>query len=225
MRELLARFRAIARARWLELSARLKRTTPRERVLLAVLVMAALVYMPIAASDWRTAQEDAYVDAISEEAAARLALAASRRVEAAASDRAAVEDMRTWGFSALNAQVAAVAIEQALVRAATAVELPGFSVTVAPEPEVIGPTSWIEAEVQADLRWNPTFDFLDAVAAWPEGFRMTSFSYDVGGTPGAPGAGKVRMGLAFPVRLEETSPPAGPTTSGPTTSGEIGGAL
>lgn len=213
MREILARFRATARARWLDLSARLRRTTPRERVLLAVLVMAALVYMPIAASDWRTSQEDAYVDAVSDQAAARLALAVSRRVEAAASDRAAIEDMKTWGFSALNAQVAAVAIEQALVRAATTAELPAFSVTVAAEPQAIGPTNWMEAEVQADLRWNPTFDFLDAVAAWPEGFRVTSFSYDIGGSPGAPDAGKVRMGLAFPVRLEEASPPPGATTS------------
>lgn len=212
MREILARFRATARARLLDLSARLKRTTPRERVLLAVLVMAALVYMPIAASDWRASQEDAYVDAVGDQGAARLALAASRRVEAAASDRAALEDMKTWGFSALNAQVAAVTIEQALVRAATTAQLPGFSVTIAPEPEVIGPTTWMQAEVQADLRWNPTFDFLDSVAAWPEGFRVTRFSYDLGGTGGvmgAAGAGKVRLGLAFPVRLDEAAPPAG----------------
>ena len=57
-----------------------------------------------------------------------------------------------------------------------------------------------------------TFDFLDSVAAWPEGFRVTRFSYDLGGTGGvmgAAGAGKVRLGLAFPVRLDEAAPPAG----------------
>lgn len=231
MREILARFRAAARQRLLDLSARLKRTTPRERLLLAVLAMAALVYMPIAASDWRTSQEDRYVNAVTDQGAARLAVAASRRVEAAASDRAALEDMKTWGFGALNAQVAAVAIEQQLVRAAADAELPGFTVAIAPEPQAIGPTTWMEAEVQADLRWSPTFDFLDAVAAWPEGFRVTRFSYDLGaagaqmgGAPtGGPAAGKVRIGLAFPVRLEETPPPAGAAVASAVAANTVSG--
>lgn len=196
---------------------RLQRTTPRERVLLAVLVMGALVYAPIAASDWRTAQEDRYVDAVTEQASARLAVAAARRVEAAASDRAALEDMKTWGFEASNAQVAAVEIERRLVQAATRVNLPAFAVVADGEPEAIGPTRWMGVEVQADLRWNPTFDFLDAIAAWPEGFRVTRFAYDVGTlTPtqlmlgGAPVGGRVRLGLAFPVRLEDLTAPDAP---------------
>lgn len=173
-------------------------------MLLAVLVMGALVYAPIAASDWRTTQEDRYVDAVTEQASARLAGAAARRVQAAASDRAALEDMKTWGFSALNAQVAAVEIERQIVQTATRTNLPAFTVVTDAEPETIGPTQWMGTEVQADLRWTPTFDFLDAVAAWPEGFRVTRFAYEAG-EPGSAGSvgGKVRLGLAFPVQLDE----------------------
>lgn len=202
--------RASARQRLRDLSVRLQRTTPRERVLLAVLVMGALVYAPVAASDWRAAQEDLYVEALTEKASARLAVAAARRVEAAASDRAALEDMKTWGFEASNPQVAAVEIERRLVQAATATSLPAFTIVAGQEPEAIGATLWMEAEIQADLRWNPAFDFLDAVAAWPEGFRVTHFAYDTGLlTPtqamlgGAPVGGRVRLGLAFPVRLQD----------------------
>lgn len=204
MRDVLVGLTASARQRWQDLLVRLRRTTPRERVLLAVLVMGALVYAPIAASDWRTAQEDRYVDAVTEQASARLAAAAARRVEAAASDRAALEDMKTWGFSALNAQVAAVEIERQIVQAATRTNLPAFTVVTDAEPETIGPTQWMGTEVQADLRWTPTFDFLDAVAAWPEGFRVTRFAYETG-TPALDGSvgGKVRLGLAFPVRLDQ----------------------
>ena len=42
------------------------------RALLAVLVLGTLVYAPIAASDWRAAQETRYVDAMSERSSARL---------------------------------------------------------------------------------------------------------------------------------------------------------
>lgn len=190
--------------------------------MLAVLVMGALVYAPIAASDWRTAQEDRYVDALTEQASARLAAAAARRVEAAASDRAALQDMKTWGFQALNAQVAAVEIERQIVQTATRVNLPAFTVVTDGEPEAIGPTQWMGTEVQADLRWSPTFNFLDAVAAWPEGFRVTRFSYDAG-TPGPDGpiGGKVRLGLAFPVRLDEPfqADATGAAISGPPRTG------
>ena len=169
------------------------------------------------------------MDAVMGLASAKLAYAAAQRIEAATSDRAALEDMKTWGFSALNAEVAAVDIERRLVETATRAELPAFTIVTESEPVVTGPTAWMGAEIQAGLRWTPTFDFLDAVAAWPEGFQVTHFSYTTG-TPPPPGAlydrlmgdSKVRIGLAFPVRLDEpieTSParaaPASPEVSGP----------
>lgn len=198
------------------LLARLQRTTPRERVLLGVMVLAALIYAPISAADWRVRQEDRYIDALSTRASARLAASAARRVEAAAADDTAVEDMKTWGFEATNVAVAQVRIEQQLAKAALDAGMTSVVITTDAEVETIGVTDWLGAEIQADLRWAPTFAFLDRVAGWPEGFQVVSFDYEM--TPAAtfqgqiqqvqgaaaqlpPPTGKVRIRLSFPVVL------------------------
>lgn len=213
MQDIIAGLRATARAQTRALTERLQRTTPRERMLLAALVLGALVYAPIGAADWRVRQEDRYVDALSARASAKLAAAAVRRVEAAASDETALEDMKSWGFEAANIAVAQVRIEQQLARAAAGAGLTNASITTDSEVEAIGPTQWLGAEVQADLRWTPTFAFIDQVAAWPEGFRVVGFGYEItpptpfelrqqqsAGAP-PPSGGKVRIQLAFPILL------------------------
>lgn len=184
--------------------------------MLGVMVLAALIYAPISAADWRVRQEDRYIDALSTRAGARLAASAARRVEAAAADDTAVEDMKTWGFEATNVAVAQVRIEQQLAKAALDVGMTSVVITTDAEVETIGVTDWVGAEIQADLRWAPTFAFLDRVAGWPEGFRVVSFDYEM--TPVAtfqgqiqqvqgaaaqlpPPTGKVRIRLSFPVVL------------------------
>lgn len=216
MQDIIAGLRVSARTQTRALLARLQRTTPRERVLLGVMVLAALIYAPISAADWRVRQEDRYIDALSTRAGARLAASAARRVEAAAADDTAVEDMKTWGFEATNVAVAQVRIEQQLAKAALDVGMTSVVITTDAEVETIGVTDWVGAEIQADLRWAPTFAFLDRVAGWPEGFRVVSFDYEM--TPVAtfqgqiqqvqgaaaqlaPPTGKVRIRLSFPVVL------------------------
>lgn len=192
------------------LKDRLRRTTVRERILLGGLVLGAAVYAPVAASDWRTAQADRYIDALTEQSTARLTASAARRIADGAADRLALEDMNGWGFEASNAAVAQVLIEQRLLETATATGLPNPRITTNPKVEAIGPTQWLEAEVQSDLRWGPAFAFLDKLGEWPEGFRVTAFRYEL--TPGNPmvintaptaPSGKLRIGLAFPVRVAD----------------------
>jgi hypothetical protein len=188
----------------------LQRTTPRERILLGGLLLAALIYAPIVVFDWRTAQEDRYIDAMTERSAARLAQAASKRITANAPDQAAIEDMRDWGLDAANVAVAQVRIEQHLVQAATAAGLTNIKITTEPEIEVIGPTQWLGAQIQADLRWSPTFAFLDAMTGWTAGFRVTQIQYDIppfqGRDPAAAPPGRVTIGLAVPVSVENVEP-------------------
>ena len=190
------------------LKDRLRRTTMRERVLLGGLVMGAALYAPVAALEWRTAQADRYIDALTEQSTARLTANAARRIAAGAADRLALEDMNGWGFEASNPAVAQVLIEQRLLETATATGLPNPHITTNAKVEAIGPTQWIEAEVQSDLRWGPTFAFLDKLGEWPEGFRVTAFRYEVtppnpmlAGAEAPPPSGKLRIGLAFPVRI------------------------
>ena len=190
------------------LKERLRRTTMRERILLGGLALGAAVYAPVAALEWRTAQAERYIDALTEQSTARLTANAARRIADGAADRLALEDMNGWGFEASNPAVAQVLIEQRLLEAATATGLPNPRITTNAKVEAIGPTQWIEAEVQSDLRWGPTFAFLDKLGEWPEGFRVTAFRYEVtppnpmlAGAEAPPPSGKLRIGLAFPVRI------------------------
>ncbi|MFC5344000.1 hypothetical protein ACETK8_19350 [Brevundimonas staleyi] len=200
---------AWVRVRSALLTERLARTTVRERVLLGGLVLGALAYAPIAALDWRTAQEEAYVDALTERSAARLERAAARRVSAAAADVTAVEDMKDWGFDATNPAVAGVLIERRIKQAADTAELTRLKITVDSGIEDEGSTTWLGAEVEADLVWRGVFRFLDILSSWPEGFRVTRFNYEVRPVPpgmegiaGQLSPGTVRIGLAFPVTVE-----------------------
>jgi type II secretory pathway component PulM len=197
------------------LADRLKKTTPRERLLLAGLAVGALVYAPLWAADYRLKQEERYIDALSLRSDALARAASAKRIALAAADETALRDMETWGFEATNAAVAQVRIEQKLSEAAGEAGLTGVLIATNPEVEPIGPTQWMKAEVQADLRWAAIFAFLDRVATWPEGFNVDGFSYETtpitplmpfqvqqqNGAPGPEVSGKIRMTLAFPVSL------------------------
>lgn len=203
------------RARTADVQARLARTTPRERILLIGLAAGALIYAPIAAMSWRAEQQDLYIEALSERSSARIAAAAARRLANAPMDDAALADMDDWGFDGSNLDVIKVRIEQRLTQAAVAAELDNPQIAFDEEAVVEGPTSWLRADVEADLLWAPAFNFIDAIAAWPEGFRVLGFEYDgyeqpvdpsvepspdsVTSTPTRTGPPKIRLALAFPL--------------------------
>ncbi|MBJ7485267.1 hypothetical protein [Brevundimonas sp.] len=210
----ITRFRGAMAAGAGGLAERLARTTPRERLLLGSLVVAAIAYAPVAALDWRSSQEARYVDALTRRAEARAAQSQAAQLARDAQDAAVLEDMNSWGFTAGNVAVAQVALEQRILESATAAQLTNFRITTDTELQTIGPISWLGADVQADLRWGPTFAFLDGLAGWPEGFRVTSFSYELVnvpmitplGTPsGPPASGRVTIGIAAPVEIADAS--------------------
>lgn len=208
MQGFLADIVASTRASIETLKESLRRTTTRERILLGALVLGAAVYAPVAALEWRTTQADRYIEALSEQSTARQTANTARRIAAGAADRLALEDMNSWGFEAGNPAVAQVLIEQRLLETATASNLPSPHITTNAQVETIGSTQWLEVEVQSDLRWDPTFTFLDKLGEWPEGFRVTAFRYEVTppnpllvGADAPPPSGKIRIGLAFPIRI------------------------
>ncbi len=197
---------------------RFQRTTQRERLLIGVLILGGSFYAPVQALDYLNRASEGYVDALSQQSTARLAAQAARRITASASDQLALEDMRSWGFSAPNAAVAQLAIEQRLV---ATVEKAGLSDSViSTQSQIVshGATHWMNAEVQSDLRWDPFFAMLDTLGEWPEGFQVTGFRYEVLPTRRSSSArsveptesGKLYLDLAFPVRLEQMPEDAGP---------------
>lgn len=201
---------ASTRASMEALKERLQRTTMRERLLLGALALGVCFYAPVAALEARSTQADAYIDALGEQSTARLTAAAARRIADGAADQLALEDMNAWGFEAANPAVAQVLIEQRLLEALSAADLPNPRIITNAKVEAIGPTQWLDVEVHSDLRWGPTFAFLDKLGEWPEGFRVVGFRYEL--TPprammaddGPPQtSGKLWLRLAFPVRLTD----------------------
>ena len=216
MKAVLAGVRTAWATRSRALVVRFQRTTARERLLLGALAVGVMVYAPVFAMDQKATASDRYIDAVTERAAARLSLNAARRAAADPLDRAVFEDMRSWGIDASNPSTAQVLLERRLFEAATRAKLVNVQITTRAEIETLGATQWVEGEVQADLRWTPTFAFLDVLAGWPEGYRITSFQYETTPPPaqntGIPPEilamtaasqplGRVRIGVAMPVRL------------------------
>lgn len=220
LQKFLAELLSAARVRADQLSARLQRTTMRERLLLGGLVMVALIYAPVAAFEWRTAREDLYIDAVTEQAAARLSRDSARRIASTSANSAAQRDMDQWGFNASNVPIAQVLIERRLLAAATEAGLTNVRITMNDDVEQIGSVNWLAGEVEADLVWKGVFGMLDTLGGWPEGFRVTEFHYQMRPTlpgavyvPGGPPIGSVRIGLSFPIIV----PNAGTDdTDGPT---------
>lgn len=210
---IMAEIRPSLTARMRALEARLQRTTRRERLLLGGLILSALTYAPIAAIEWRDAQRDRYVEALTERSSARLSRAASRRIAAMASDDAAIADMKTWGFEASNLAIAQVLLEQKLIEATEKAGLANVKITPDAEITVIGPNQWMGGEVQADLRWGPVFAFLDALNVWPEGFMVKQFRYEITpqpnfiiSDPSQAALGRVTIAIAVPVVVANPQP-------------------
>lgn len=193
-----------------QIRVRYERTTPRERILLAGLLVGGLLYGAVSAVDFQAQQQTLYADALGNRASAQLARSNAARRTQGAPDEAAIEDMQRWGLEATNVAVGQVQIEGLLLRAANQAELVAPRISTNGELEEIGPTQWLTAEVETDLNWTSTFAFLDELGELESGFRVVSFGFDVepepqfqtqGPSEFRPPRGRIRLGLAFPVTL------------------------
>lgn len=196
-----------------QLQVRLARTTPRERILLAGLMVGGLLFGAVSALDFQARQQELYADALAARASARFARSNATRISQGAPDQAAIEDMRQWGLETSNGSVAQVRVESLLLDAATRARLVTPRITTDEELEEIGPTQWMTAEVETDLNWTSTFAFLDELSQLQTGFRVRTFSFDVepsrqvlADNEFRPPRGRIRLGLAFPVSVPQGAP-------------------
>lgn len=181
-------------------------------------MFAALAYAPIAALEWKSGQEDRYVEGISALETARADRATSVRLARDVRNDVVVQDMKSWALKGSNLAIVQVALEQQVVTSAEAAGLTNVRITTDSELELLDPVTWLGAEIQADLRWASIFAFFDEAAQWPEGFRVTRFAYELLQTPlinplgvagGAAPAGRVTIKISVPVdvaKLEREKP-------------------
>lgn len=197
--------RSTLRARWAAVTGRFRQTTPRERLLLAALGVGLLVYAPVMALDARDQAESAYVEALTTREAAERDRQRALSARNTSAREMALQDMSRWGFEGVNAETLRVRLEQDVQAAASDAGMTSVSIVPTDATTQTGPIVWIPIQVQADLTWSPTLRFLDDVSTWPEGFRVTRFSFERPPPPafeGAPPAtaGRVRLELEFPTR-------------------------
>lgn len=193
--------------------ARLVRTTPRERVLLGALAASAIVYAPVAAIEARNEAEIAYADSLATRDTARRTRAQAISASSQAARDLAIQDMSAWGFEGTNPSVVRVRVDNALTEAAEDAGMAGVAIETSEPIETTEPVTWVSAQVQADLLWTPTFRFLNEVATWPEGFRITRFAFEKAPPPAFEGAinltpGRITIGFDFPTRTARVESPA-----------------
>jgi hypothetical protein len=195
-----------------DVAARIRKTTPRERLLLAGLVVGAVLYGLMSAADFRNLEEDRFAEALADRVEAQLARSSAARAESNAPDQMALEDLRSWGVRAGNVSIAQVRIESQLLAAANAAELANTRITTDDDLTEIGPTLWLNAEIETDLNWTSTFAFLEEVGRFPSGFRVVDFGFDIEPQRGLetsyefrPPRGRIRMTLGFPVKIADMS--------------------
>lgn len=202
---ILRQLRARLLSQWAAVAARLRQTTQRERLLLAALGVGVLVYAPVLAWDARDRAEVAYAEALATREAAERDRQRALSARSSSARDLALEDMSRWGFEGANAETLRVRLEQDVQKAAADAGMTGVTLVPNDATNQTGPVTWIPIEVQGDLTWTPTLNFLDEIAGWPEGFRVTRFAFERPPPPafeGAPPstAGRIRLELEFPTR-------------------------
>lgn len=177
--------------------------------MLTALGAGALVFTTLSAADRAAEARLAYAEAVTAHARAR---AGTGPADAAMDQLEAQRNqIARWSFSAPNVDVAAAEIEERLLRAAADAGLPDARFRLRTTGLDAGQGAdlvWLPVEIEAALRWDPTFSFLELVSSWPEAHDLTVFSVDIAALPQGrtrdPAApfGRVRLEMAFPVRLE-----------------------
>lgn len=177
--------------------------------MLTALGAGALVFTTLSAADRAAEARLAYAEAVTAHARAR---AGTGPADAARDQLEAQRNqIARWSFSAPNVDVAAAEIEERLLRAAADAGLQDARFrlqTTGLEAEQGEDLVWVPVEIDAALRWEPTFAFLELVSSWSEAHDLTVFSAELAALPAGrtrdPAApfGRVRLEMAFPVQID-----------------------
>ena len=184
-----SRFTDTAGARW-------RRTTPRERLLLTGLALAAAAAAPVAAQGWAAAQVSREA-----ESAARLqqlrATADAGRLRGAQARLEVLEArVRAWSAPAPSFAVARVQAEQDVAVAASQAGLTALEVRAAETPDVIGGIAFVRVELSGGgFAWRRLAELTRRLAAVRAGMVVERAA-----TEGDGADARLRLVLLAPVR-------------------------
>lgn len=175
------------------LRARLDRTTPRERVLLAGLAAAGLVALPFLAHEWAGRRA-------ADAAADTARLQALRAADDGARLRGAAERLdglearvRGWSPPAPSFATARVLVEQEVAVAAAQAHVTSLEIHAAETPDRVGPATFVRVEVSSSFSWPSLAEMTRRLAAARPGYVVERAS-----TEGEGADARLRLVLLAP---------------------------
>jgi hypothetical protein len=182
------------------LSAQLARVSPRERRLLAILALAAVVAAPVKAFDL-------YQSAQSRNIAAHADL--DRALQAARSARAGGvggqtarqrQEIQAWSWQAPSAPIGRVLAQDRIAAIATHAGLADAEVKGADKIEHVGGVDLVKVDVEAAFSWAGFSGLLAGLSETGKGFLVDSLTIDDAAKP------RLKMSLKLPITAEPGAP-------------------
>lgn len=189
------------------IAAQLARISPRERRLLAVLAMAALVVAPLKAFDMAQQARDRNFTAQADLEKQRRAIHSVQAGGVGGQTARQRQEIKAWSWPASTAPVGRALAQDRIGSIAAAAGLTGAEVKAGEKIDHAGGVDLVRVNLEAPFTWGGLARLLTGLAETRKGFMVESLTIDDALAP------KLRMVFKLPVALEQ--PTAGPVAAEP----------
>ena len=176
-----------------------QRLSARERLLVMLALMAALIMAPLKAYDWADHAQEGYLQAALDLAAARQSTASGHNGLAGqlADTRS---EIRGWSWMAPSASVGQVILQDEIAKLAKGAGMTEVDVRAIPGMDRVGGVDFVKVELTAAFSWPTLTHFLSDLAAPQKGFMVETMTIQ-GDAPA-----RVRMVLRLPLTTGSAPP-------------------
>ena len=185
------------------LSAQLARISPRERRLLAVLALAAVVVAPIESFDIYQKAQARNAAARDELSQARLTAQSLRSGGAGGQAARQREEIKAWSWTAPSAAVGRVIAQDRIAAIATSAGITDIEIKAAEKIEHAGGVDLVKIDIDAPFTWANLSGLLSGLSATGKGFLVDSLTIQDAAKP------RLKIGLKLPMTAP---PPQAPAT-------------
>jgi hypothetical protein len=165
------------------LSAPLARVTPRERRMLAVLALVALLVAPVMAYSWAQEAQDRNFNARQDLEAQRQAQRAVSAGGVGGQTARQMAEIKAWSWPASTAQVGKVLAQDRIAAIAVRAGLIGAEIKASDKIEHAGPVDMARIDIEAPFTWAGLSGLLAGLADTHKGFLVEALTIDAGTKP------------------------------------------
>jgi hypothetical protein len=183
------------------LSAQLARVSPRERRLLAILALAAVVAAPVKAFDIYQSAQSRNIAAHADLDQALQAARSARSGGVGGQTARQRQEIQAWSWQAPSAPIGRVLAQDRIAAIATHAGLADAEIKGADKIEHVGGIDLVKVDVDAAFSWAGFSGLLAGLAETGKGFLVDSLTIDDAAKP------RLKMSLKLPM----SAAPGGPT--------------